>query len=149
MDIPAPSRSQVLAALLEARFGALGAAVSTALGEVTMEVPAAALAEVARALRDEPDLAFEQLIDLCGVDYLTHGSAEWATSEQATRTGFSRGVDRPGRPDPAPVSDRRFAVVTHLLSQRHNRRLRLRVYAPGDPPRVVSLADVWSSANWF
>jgi NADH-quinone oxidoreductase subunit C len=93
--------------------------------------------------------AFEQLIDLCGVDYLTHGSAEWTTSEQATSTGFSRGVDRPDCPEPGPVSDRRFAVVTHLLSQRHNRRLRLRVHAPGDPPRVASLVDVWSSANWF
>ncbi len=149
MDTPAPSRSQALVALLEARFGALGADVSTALGEVTIEVPAAVLPAVALALRDEADFAFEQLIDLCGVDYLGYAGAEWTTSERATRTGFSRGVDRPARPQPAPGSDRRFAVVTHLLSQRHNRRLRLRVYASGDPPRVGSLVEVWNSANWF
>jgi NADH-quinone oxidoreductase subunit C len=149
MDTAAPSRSQALVPLLEARFGALGAGVSTALGEVTIEVPAAVLPAVALALRDEPDFAFEQLIDLCGVDYLSYGGAEWTTSERATSTGFSRGVERPDQPPSAPVSERRFAVVTHLLSQRHNRRLRLRVYALDDPPRVASLVEVWSGANWF
>ncbi|MBP7712893.1 MAG: NADH-quinone oxidoreductase subunit C [Gammaproteobacteria bacterium] len=144
-----PSRSQALALLLGERFGALGGGVSVCCGQVTLEVPPGTLLAVARTLRDEADLAFEQLVDLCGVDYLTYGVGEWSTSERATRTGFSRAALRPASAEPACPPERRFAVVSHLLSQRWNRRLRLRVYAPGEPPQVDSLVPVWSSANWF
>ncbi|MGH8256674.1 MAG: NADH-quinone oxidoreductase subunit C, partial [Steroidobacteraceae bacterium] len=90
--------------------------------ELAVEVHAGALLEVARALRDDPQLSFEMLIDLAGVDYLDYGRAEWRTSA-ATATGFSRGVNRT-----APhtlAGNKRFAVVCQLLSIRHNQRLRL------------------------
>lgn len=132
---------------LQEYFGDRLSSVSVATGQITAELPPAHLLEVCRALRDEPDFYFEQLMDVCGVDYLHYGQADWET-EQTTSTGFSRGVSigvykeaADGRP--------RFAVVYHLLSQKHNRRLRLRCYAEGNPPRVDSVVDVWNSANWF
>lgn len=80
--------------------------------------------EVAKTLRDDRTLGFEQLIDLCGVDYQTYGDGAY---------------DGP-----------RFAAVSHLLSVANNWRLRLRVFAPDDDlPIVPSLVDVWSSANWY
>jgi len=149
MSTQLPSRAQALAARMDERFGALGARTVVAFGEVTLEVPAEHLESVCRALRDDAELAFEQLMDVCGVDYLTYGVAEWTTSEQATRSGFSRGVERSLGATQGTERAGRFAVVYHLLSQRHNQRLRLRVFALGEPPRVASVADVWSAANWF
>jgi NADH-quinone oxidoreductase subunit C len=93
-------------------------------GETTIEVAAADYLGVAQTLRDHPDFAFEQLIDLCGVDYSAYG--------EGAREGP------------------RFAAVSHLLSLRHNWRLRLRVFAEDDGfPAVDSLVGVWPSANWF
>jgi NADH-quinone oxidoreductase subunit C len=93
-------------------------------GEITIVVSPARYLAVATRLRDQADLAFEQLIDLCGVDY-------------------SEYKDEP-REGP------RYAIVSHLLSVRHNWRLRLKVFAPDDDmPAVASLNDVWNSANWF
>jgi NADH-quinone oxidoreductase subunit C len=105
-------------------------------------------------------------MDVCGIDYLEHGRAEWKTSD-ATSSGFSRGVSR-RRPADEASSDgilaadgaadggstatpgRRFAVVHHLLSLAHNRRLRLRVYCPDDEqPMVDSVHPIWSGADWF
>jgi NADH-quinone oxidoreductase subunit C len=91
------------------------------------------------------------LMDVCGVDYLSYGSAEWTTSS-ATGTGFSRGVQRePVILDEADTFDpRRFAVVYHLLSIQHNMRLRMRVFTGVEnPPIVRSVVDIWNSANWF
>lgn len=124
--------------------------------ETTLVVAPDRLLEVARALADEPEFHFEQLIDLCGVDYLSYGEVEWDT-EDSSHEGFSRGVEGlgAGRFDwahrPLPVDHpRRFASVVHLMSVRHNQRLRLRVYAPDDGlPVVPSLVDVWRVANWF
>jgi NADH-quinone oxidoreductase subunit C len=101
-------------------------------------------------------LAFEQLTDLCGVDYLGFGGDEWETAD-ATRAGFSRGVEGlgPGRFDWAsrPESEmveQRFAVVVHLLSIRHNRRVRLRTFARDEGmPVLQSLVEVWSSSDWY
>jgi NADH-quinone oxidoreductase subunit C len=118
--------------------------------EVTLEVTPERLKEVAGFLRDQPELQFRQLIDLCGVDYLAYGDAEWITFA-STDSGFSRGVHRyePNR-DQDQDSPRRFAVVYHLLSLEHNLRLRVRVYcADPDFPVVDSLIDVWPAANWF
>jgi NADH-quinone oxidoreductase subunit C len=132
------------------------AVVSESRGETTIEVAASRLLEIARLLRDDPTLHFEQLIDLCGVDYLSYGQDEWDT-EGVSSGGFSRGVEGEGagrfrwadRPE-AAMRERRFAVVTHLLSIAHNRRLRLRVFAPDDElPIVPSLNDIWGAANWF
>lgn len=131
---------------LQRRFDGLGCEVLADLEEVTLVVPAAKLLQVAIALRDEPAFAFAQLTDLCGLDYAAYGQSEWDT-ENATSSGFGRGVDR-DQMLPMEGSER-FAVVIHLLSMTHNLRLRLRVFATGEPPLVDSLVDVWNSANWF
>src|SRR5262249_21768073 len=94
------------------------------VGELTLIVKAADYLEVALLLRDDPSLKFEQLIDLCGVDYSDYAEGTW---------------DGLG-----------FAAVSHLLSTTHNWRLRLRVFAPDDDlPVLPSLIDVWNSVNWF
>ena len=144
--------AESLQELAQAVTDELGSAVShcaVANGEVTIECSPEDLLAVAERLRDVPALAFAQLVDLCGVDYAGYGVADWETSDKATAAGFSRGV-RTGVHGSAGDSERgRFAVVYHLLSHRHNERLRLRVYAGGDPPRVESVVPVWPSANWF
>jgi NADH-quinone oxidoreductase subunit C len=126
-------------------------------GELTAVVPAERLLSVAGELRDNDDLHFEQLLDLCVVDYLHYGQDEW-TTRSATAKGFSRGVDahstgrlKFGYQHETEVLDRpRFAAVYHLLSYRHNRRLRVKVYAPNDDmPVVPSVIDIWPSVNWY
>jgi NADH-quinone oxidoreductase subunit C len=139
-------RLEALAERLEARFSAAGCELLRGLGEITLIVPERRLLEVTVALRDQPELGFDQLTDLCGVDYGTFGQGEWATAE-ATSSGFGRAVDRDGvRVEESP---QRFAVVYHLLSLKHNQRLRLRIYATGSPPSVASVCRVWSCADWF
>ena len=93
-------------------------------GELTIEAAPADYVAVARMLRDHPDLAFEELIDLTGVDYSTH----------------ARGAG----------GGRRYAAVCHLLSIQHNRRMRLRVFAENDDfPVLDSLVEVWPGVNWY
>jgi NADH-quinone oxidoreductase subunit C len=142
---------------LRARFQSKSVVVVEARDEVTLEVPVEAWLEVGRALRDEPEFRFEQAIDLCGVDYLGYGEAEWDTTGVSSE-GFSRGVEGahgPGRFtwDERPRGanpPRRFAAVLHLLSIQHNRRLRLRCFAPDDGlPVVPSLVEVWPGLTWF
>lgn len=144
-------RYETLAARLEERFGEKLARVESSCGELSYEVGKDELVSVATALRDEADFGFEQLMDLCGVDYLSYGSDEW-TTEGATGTGFSRGVERKAVIlDEAEEFDaRRFAVVYHLLSISNNTRIRLRAYTgTSNPPIIDSVVGVWSSANWF
>ena len=139
---------EALAARIQKRFGEAVPECRIHVGQVTARVDAGALREVCIALRDEEDFGFKQLVDLCGVDYLDYGQADWETSESATTEGFSRGVER--REDRLGSAEyKRFVVVYHLLSHVHNQRLRLKVEAPGDPPCVDSVVDIWSSANWF
>ncbi|GAP66575.1 NADH:ubiquinone oxidoreductase 27 kD subunit [Mizugakiibacter sediminis] len=154
---PAPAAPSILAERLAARFGGRIAGIVTRLGETTIEVAADDLVGIATALRDDPDFRFEQLVDLCGVDYLGYGEDEWRTSQETTGTGFSRGVEGQGpgrfkwdeRPRDVAIP-RRFAVVVHLLSISHNRRLRVRCFCPDDAlPVVPSLTGVWPGANWF
>jgi NADH-quinone oxidoreductase subunit C len=117
------SRIENLSAALATALGARLTSVETALSEVTAVVPAQDLPGVATALRDDPRLAFAQLIDLCGVDYSTYGGV-WDGS--------------------------RYAVVYHLLSLKHNWRLRLRTFAREDDfPVLDSVTEVWPSANWY
>ena len=129
------------------------------MGEVTIELASENLIEVATALRDEAGFAFEILVDLCGVDYVSFGKDEWVT-EESSSTGFSRGVDpaTPGRLGAVtddlvtarPYDSKRFAAVYHLLSISNNRRLRMRVFAPEDElPVVPSVISVWNCANWY
>ncbi|MES2585764.1 MAG: NADH-quinone oxidoreductase subunit C [Pseudomonadota bacterium] len=113
-----------LAANLEKVLGQRAQSIEIALGEVTVVLKADTYFESALLLRDEPSLAFEQLIDLCGVDYQDFREGQWG--------------------------GQRFAAVTHLLSLAHNWRLRVRVFAPEDTyPVVASLTPVWAAANWF
>jgi NADH-quinone oxidoreductase subunit C len=117
-------------------------------GDLAYEVKPEALLATCRTLRDAPDLRFEILIDIAGVDYLHYGRDEWQT-ETATRSGFSRGrVARTTAPDPDMPG--RFAVVYQLLSVTHNARLRLRVKCPDTrEPTLDSVTEVWAGANWF
>jgi NADH-quinone oxidoreductase subunit C len=109
---------------LASGLGGKVVSLAEALGELTLVVDAKDYAATARWLRDDPGTRFEQLIDLCGVDYSGYGE-------------HGRG-------------GRRFAVVSQLLSVGRNLRLRLRVFAPDDDfPVVDSLTGVWPNANWY
>lgn len=118
------SRLDTLAQALQDTLGARLKSFKRALGELTVTLDPADLLPTMRQLRDHPALRFEQLIDLCGVDYLTYKDGAW--------------------------EGKRFAVVYHLLSLTHNWRLRVRTFAENDDfPVVDSVVDVWPSANWF
>ncbi len=122
-------------------------------GELSYEVAADRLLEACVLLRDTPELGFAMCMDVCGLDYLQYGLAEWKTVD-ATTTGFSRGVSHwraqeVANADPPP-SARRFAVVYHLLSLSRNQRLRLKVFCADDSqPIVDTVTGIWASANWF
>ncbi len=132
--------------------------ISEYVGEVSLEVSAEDLVEVATELRDNEQLAFQQLVDLCGVDYSQYGETEWQTSD-ASRSGFGRGVDSGATMGRLQFGDqlesvvaegRRYAAVYHLISYRHNHRLRLRVFADEDDfPVVPSVVNVWRVADWY
>lgn len=144
-------RTAALAEHIAARFDDSLQAVDSICGELTYEVAADRLIDVATALRDDAQCRFEMLVDLCGVDYLTYGQAQWKT-ESSTRSGFSRAAQQEVIvPDVGePMHPRRFAVVYHLLSITLNQRLRLVVYTGrANPPVVPSVIEVWSSANWY
>jgi NADH-quinone oxidoreductase subunit C len=132
---------------LAQRFSDLSPKLAVSHGLVTLEVPKASLLQVCRPLRDEAQFCFEQLTDLCGVDYSGYGQSDWETN-QASIAGFSRGVGS-GAGSPSAWQGERFAVVYHLLSYRLNRRLRLRVFLDGDPPTVDSVVSIWRSADWY
>lgn len=143
---------QTLATAIENRFKGIIESCHVAFEEVTVVVPKDELLEVCLALRDEEAFRFEEMIDLCGVDYGAYGVTEWETAS-ATSTGFSRGVDRHMSGNAALKGsswDReRFAVVYHLLSVKNNQRLRVRCFTQGDMPKIDSVVDVWNCANWF
>lgn len=131
---------------LQARFPTEIQTATIDVGELTLEIQREALHTVCRTLRDE--FQFEQLMDVAGVDYAQYGISEWET-QAATYGGFERGVDRSGKEQPIVWDKPRFAVAYHLLSLAHNHRIRLRVFAEGEPPIVTSVTDIWASANWF
>jgi NADH-quinone oxidoreductase subunit C len=155
---PPPRAADLLLAELKNRLGEAIADSRIAYDEVTIEIPAARLLEACTLLRDEPSLGFEMLVDLCGVDYSAYGQSEW-DSEDASGIGFSRGVDaheagrlgittQPIETDTPP--GRRFAAVSHLLSIRHNRRVRVKCFAEDDEfPVLPSVIGIWNSVNWY
>jgi len=117
-------RNDTLTESLKAALGERLVSADETHGMVTAVVKAADLLPALQALRDRPELAFDQLTDLCGMDYSAYGDGIWEGA--------------------------RYAVVYHLLSIVHNRRLRVRVFADDDDfPVVASVVDVWPSANWF
>lgn len=118
------SRAQTLTSVLQAALGDKLVSADAALGQVTAVVKADELLAAGATLRDAPGLKFEQLTDVCGIDYSGYGDGAW--------TGP------------------RFAVVYHLLSITHNWRLRLRVFAADDAlPVVDSVVGLWPSASWY
>jgi NADH-quinone oxidoreductase subunit C len=114
----------VLQEALTAQLGSRLKKLERAYGELTVTVASADYVDVALTLRDHPDLRFEQLMDLCGVDYSSYRDAPWEGP--------------------------RYCVVSHLLSISKNWRVRLKVFCPDDDvPQIASLTDIWSAANWF
>ena len=99
-------------------------ALQIALGEVSIDIGVDAYLDAMLRLRSEPELHFEQLVDLCGVDYSTYADGCW--------------------------SGKRFAAVSHLTSIKHNWRVRVRCFAPNDDfPAIPSVISIWNSVNWF
>jgi len=118
------TKTEMLAAAIAAALGDGARSVTVDRGEVTVVLPADGLRALMRTLRDRPELRFEMLVDVCGVDYSAYGDG--------------------ARDGP------RFAAVYHLLSLAHNWRVRVRAFAPDDDfPVVPSVIDVWPAANWF
>lgn len=145
----APTRLQRLAAAVACALPDQAQAMANHAGELSYEVAAERLLEAALVLRDAADLKFEMCVDVCGVDYLEYGRAEWKTQD-ATSSGFSRGVARGPALDAPVAAGRRFAVVYHLLSISLNQRLRLRVFCADDAePMVDSVTGVWAGTDWF
>lgn len=134
---------------VEASLGDAVVASKCALDELTIELAPDQALNAFQTIKDQ--LGFEQLIDICGIDYLAYGDVTWET-RKASRSGFSRGVfDFDEKETNAEEAmPRRFAVVYHLLSIQNNIRLRVKVF-PGDVqfPVVPSVVSIWSSANWF
>lgn len=120
--------SQLLERVTTRFQGKLAGAGVNRVGEVTLEIAADRLIEIATELRDDRALAFDQLIDIAGVDYAEYG------------VEISPG-DEPAAP--------KLAAVYHLLSLSHNWRIRLQVMAPEALPLLESVCDIWSSAAWF
>ena len=117
------------------------AGVEERLGELTVVVKAAGMLDVLTRLRDATELRFEQLIDLCGVDYSTYGS-DVSEGGAYFRSDFA--------PADTAAHPHRFAVVYNLLSVKHNVRIRVRIFAEDDDfPVLESVIDIWPSANWY
>ena len=119
-----------------------------AYDELTLTCDKSQILSVLMALRDGASFAFDQLIDICGVDYLTYGASDWET-DLATVQGFSRAVEQEPVSDNAPLDTPRFAVVYHVLSTTKNHRLRLKVWVDNADLIVPSAHEIWKSANWF
>jgi NADH-quinone oxidoreductase subunit C len=118
------TRLEQLQTTLQTALGDRLRSIKSALGEVTIELDATRYLEAMRILRDETGLKFEQLIDLCGMDYSAYKDQPWEGP--------------------------RYAAVSHLLSVSLNQRLRVRVFAPDDEfPVVASVTELWTSANWY
>ena len=115
--------------------------------ELSFDVAPAALLQSLVALRDDPELRFEMLMDVSGVDYLDYGRSEWRTYS-ASHSGFSRGVNLKGTG--GSHAGPRYAVVYQLLSISRNERLTLRAFCEdGEDPTMPSAVGVYASANWF
>lgn len=141
-----------------ARFPGVPTQVVEDCDELSIEVRPTDILRVCQVLATDADFSFEQLIDLCGVDYSDFGKSEWSSDERVCKGGYNRGVQEStaGRMkfgDEMQLSDAshpRFAVVYHLLSYKFNQRLRLRTYCDDvEMPILPSVTSVWSGANWF
>lgn len=130
MSDPLPAMENALEALAAHAKEKLGEAVTHVVlerNELSLEVRREEILNVCRVLRDDPAFSFEQLIDVCGVDYRDYA------------------MEAPARTRTGP----RFAVVYQLLSLAHNRRVRLRAFLDDEMPMIASVVEIWNSANWF
>jgi NADH-quinone oxidoreductase subunit C len=115
---------EAIQSALAALLGDQVKSITVDRGEVTLTVSSDNYFSVMKSLRDEPSASFEQLIDLCGMDYQTYGDGRW--------------------------EGQRFAAVVHLLSVSLNHRVRVRVFCPEDDfPVLASVTSLWASANWY
>jgi NADH-quinone oxidoreductase subunit C len=123
------SRLETLSLCLQNVLANKLVSVNEQLGELTIEVPPAELLWVMETLRDNSELSFEILIDLCGVDYLSYGVESITEGDR---------------------QDKRFAAVYHLLSIKHNYRLRVKTFTTNNEfPVLDSVIEIWPVANWF
>lgn len=143
------TRLDTLVAALQSAFPVEQTSIVLDRNEVTMEVRAESIIPVCQKLKEDPAFRFEMLMDLCGIDYLQYGCSEWETL-QATNRGFERAV--------IPITQLmenstwtkpRLAVVYHLLSIKHNLRLRLKSFVADENPIIDSVVSIWNSANWY
>ena len=141
------SSVETLTTSLSQRFGDALTDAHVACGQAVIELKPNQLLAVCQSLKDEETYSFEQLIDLCGVDYSTYGKADWET-QSTSDTGFSRGVSEDIFDDETEARPR-FAVVYHLLSIKHNHRLRVRCMIDETPAKIESVVNIWASANWY
>jgi len=118
-----PDNDQTLTANVQKYFAGNVQSCVVANGEVTIEVPSVEIYDICRTLRDESVFDFDQLTDLCGVDYLEYGEGEWIKP--------------------------RYAVVYHLLSISRNQRIRVRCFLDEQDPVLASVVSLWSCANWY
>jgi len=112
-----------LADSLRSRFAGKFDECFVSVGQLNFVVKKENLIEVCTALRDEAEFSFEEMIDLCGVDYSEYADGDW--------------------------DGERFAVTYQLLSVKNNHRVRVRVFADGEPPQIASVVNIWNGANWF
>jgi NADH-quinone oxidoreductase subunit C len=136
-----------LVEIIEQRLGQSLVSSTYDRGELGLEVRADDILSVAATLRDDADLAYDQLSHVTAVDYSSYAVADWQTNV-ATTSGFSRAVGS-GRADAEKTFAGRFAVVYQLLSMEYNRRLRVKAFLPDDPPRIASVVEIWPGANWY
>lgn len=130
-----PTRLETLTLCLQDLLTDKLVSATEQLGELTIVVSPVDMPGVMKTLRDHAELGFEQLIDLCGVDYSAYGGDSGDGAESDSGTGWE---------------GKRFAAVYHLLSIRHNRRLRVRVFADDDEfPLLDSVIGIWPVANWY
>lgn len=141
--------TDLLHKLVKEKFGELLLYCSNEYDQLTIEFSVENFDMIFTKLRDDPDLSFEQMMDVCGVDYSTYGETNWVVND-ATSSGFSRGIiETPLKNNEIEIK-RRFAAVYHLLSVSKNWRLRVRIFAQDDNfPVLPSVVYLWSSANWF
>lgn len=141
------TKNEQLIARLNEVFAEQLSSLNMAYDEVTIEVDGRHLKSLMAELRDNQSFAFDQVMDICGVDYLTYGQYDWET-DSATESGFCRGVEK--QECQAFSNDKpRFAVVYHLLSTVKNHRLRVVVYLDEAHLVLPSVHHIWSAANWF
>jgi len=141
------TKHDYLAERLHAELASSLVSVNVECNEITAECEKKAIKAVLLQLRDQAEFAFDQLIDLCVVDYLTYGEYDWET-DAATENGFSRGVE--DQEFKAYTFNKpRFAVVYHLLSTTKNHRLRLKVFLQENQLNIPSAHEIWKGANWF